>query len=51
MYGEVKKAVMSYFKLISQAEKNYDILKMAGVLIEIRNRQAYDTSTRKICYR
>jgi hypothetical protein len=45
--GEFKKAVMLYFKLKSQAEKNRDKLKIGCVLIEIRFRQVYCTNTIK----
>jgi hypothetical protein len=38
MYDEFKKAVLSYFKVISQIEENHDKLKIACVLIEVRFR-------------
>jgi hypothetical protein len=41
MCGEFKKAVMTYFKLISRAEKNHDSLNRACVLIEVRFRKVY----------
>jgi hypothetical protein len=39
MYGELKKAVMPSFRLISQAERNHDNIKIACVLIQIRFRE------------
>jgi hypothetical protein len=37
MYGELKKVIMPYFKLISQPQKNHDKLKIACVLTGITN--------------
>jgi hypothetical protein len=36
MYGELKKAAMPYFKVISQPEENHDKLERACVVIEVR---------------
>jgi hypothetical protein len=51
MFYELKKALMPYFKLISQTKKNHDKLKTVCVLIEIPFRQVYCTKSGKICYR
>jgi hypothetical protein len=50
MYGGLKIAAVPYFKLISQAEKNYSRLNITCVLIEIGCRHACRTNTSKICY-
>jgi hypothetical protein len=41
MYDELKKAAVSYFKLISQAEKNHEKHKIACVVVEIQFRQVF----------
>jgi hypothetical protein len=49
MCSEMKKAVVSYFRVTSETEKNCKV-KVAYVLIEMQFRQVYRTNISKRCY-
>jgi hypothetical protein len=48
MYGQFKKTAIPYFKLIPQAEKTHDRIKIICLLVEIPFKQVYCTDTNKM---